>query len=88
MKSTILLAMTLFLISAPAPNSNDIAQITSNFIVPEEIPGLLAAEESTQGNLDSASGWTAEVSAGATKQGDSFSTQSTRSEKPELPDNQ
>ena len=88
MKSTILLATALFLISAPAPDSGDIAQITSNFIVPEEISGLLAAEESTQGNRDSVSGWTAELSAGATKQGDSFSTQPNRSEKPELPDNQ
>ena len=78
MKSTILLATALFLISAPAPDSNDIAQATSNFIVPEVVPGLLAAEESTQGNQNSASGWTAEVSAGATKQGDSFSTQPTR----------
>jgi hypothetical protein len=44
MKSTILLAAALFLISAPAPDSGDIAEITSNFIVPEEAPGLSAAE--------------------------------------------
>jgi len=45
MKSTILLATTLFLISAPAPDSNDIAEMTSNFIVPENVPGLMAAEQ-------------------------------------------
>ena len=45
MKSIILLAAALFLISAPAPDSQDIAQITSNFIVPEDTPGLLAADE-------------------------------------------
>ena len=44
-KSTLLLATTLFLISAPAPDSGDIAEITSNFIVPEDVPGLMAAEE-------------------------------------------
>ena len=45
MKPTILLAITLFLISAPAPDSNDIAELTSNFLVPQEVPGLLASEE-------------------------------------------
>ena len=45
MKSTILLATTLFLISAPAPDSDDIAEMTSNFIVPENVPGLMAADQ-------------------------------------------
>ena len=48
MKSTILLASTLFLISAPAPDSGDIAEMTSNLIVPEQVPGLLASEEATK----------------------------------------
>lgn len=54
MKSTMLLAVALFLISAPAPDANDIAEITSNFIVPKQFPGLgaydsspLASESST-----------------------------------------
>ena len=53
MKSIILLALTLFLISAPAPDSNDIAEITSNFIVPQDIPGLLAADELASENISS-----------------------------------
>jgi hypothetical protein len=46
-KTTLLLATTLFLVSAPAPDSNDIAELTSNFIVPQELPGLMAAEENS-----------------------------------------
>ena len=45
MKSTLLVALTLFLVSAPAPDSNDIAEMTSNFIVPQSSPGLQAGEE-------------------------------------------
>ena len=45
MKTTLLLATTLFLVSAPAPDSNDIAELTSNFIVPQDVPGLLAGQE-------------------------------------------
>ena len=52
MKNTLLLATVLFLIGAPAPDSSDIAEMTSNFIVPQDIPGLQADEESTSGNLD------------------------------------
>ena len=52
-KNTLLLATALFLISAPAPNSNDIAEITSNFIVPQDVPGLQASEESLSLNLNS-----------------------------------
>jgi hypothetical protein len=47
-KSTLLLALTLFLVSAPAPDSNDIAEMTSNFIVPQGNPGLQAGEESAR----------------------------------------
>ena len=42
MKSTILLAIALFLISAPEPDASDIAEMTSNFIVPRESSNLMA----------------------------------------------
>ena len=45
MKSTLLLTIVLFLVSAPAPDSGDIAEMSSNFIVPENVPGLLADEQ-------------------------------------------
>ena len=45
MKSTMLLATALFLISAPAPDSNDIAEMTMNFIILDDASGLLAADE-------------------------------------------
>ena len=48
MKPIMLYAAALFLITAPAPDSSDIAEMTSNFIVPEEIPGLMAAEDFSQ----------------------------------------
>ena len=44
MKSTILLAVALFLISAPEPDAKDIAEMTSNFIVPREASSLMASE--------------------------------------------
>ena len=44
MKSTILLAIALFLISAPEPDASDIAEMTSNFIVPRESSNLMAYE--------------------------------------------
>ena len=44
MKSTILLAVALFLISAPEPDAKDIAEMTSNFIVPRESSKLMAYE--------------------------------------------
>ncbi|MDX1459624.1 MAG: hypothetical protein R3348_01035 [Xanthomonadales bacterium] len=44
MKSVVLLAIALFLISAPAPDARDIAEMTSNFIVPENAPGLRASD--------------------------------------------
>ena len=52
MKSTILLALALFLASAPTPDSNDIAEMTSNFIVPHQTPGLLASDETSVVNLE------------------------------------
>jgi hypothetical protein len=44
MKSQALLTVALFLVSAPAPDSRDIAEFTSNFIVPET-PLALSADE-------------------------------------------
>lgn len=52
MKSLVLLTIALFLISAPAPDANDIAEFTSNFIVPESQPGLMAAEPDTAATPD------------------------------------
>jgi hypothetical protein len=49
-KSILLLATALFLISAPTPDSKDIAEMTSNFIVPQDVPGLQAAEEASDEN--------------------------------------
>lgn len=43
-KSTLLLATALFLISAPQPDSRTIAEMTGNFIVPTDERALLAAE--------------------------------------------
>ena len=65
MKSTVLLALALFLISAPAPDSSDIAQMTQNFIVPEQLLGLEASEAS-QGEINAAinSGPAGETSSG------------------------
>ena len=45
MKSTILLATGLFLVTAPAPDAQDIAEMTANFIVPNSVDGLLVADE-------------------------------------------
>jgi len=44
MKSIVLMATALFLVSAPAPDSRDIAELTSNFIVPTGLQGLEASE--------------------------------------------
>ena len=45
MKSTLLLATGLFLISAPAPDAQDVAEMTANFIVPRHVAGTLASDE-------------------------------------------
>lgn len=44
-KSVLLLTIALFLISAPAPDSSDIAEMTANFIVPKQEPGLQASQQ-------------------------------------------
>ena len=45
MKSVVLLTIALFLISAPAPDSRDVAEMTANFIVPTQEPGLQASQQ-------------------------------------------
>lgn len=45
MKSVVLLTIALFLISAPAPDSRDVAEMTANFIVPAQEPGLQASQQ-------------------------------------------
>lgn len=52
MKSLVLLTIALFLVSAPTPDANDIAEFTSNFIVPESQPGLMAAGPGTSTKPD------------------------------------
>ncbi|NND44674.1 MAG: hypothetical protein HKN58_05085 [Xanthomonadales bacterium] len=44
MKSHVMLTTALFLAFAPAPDSGDIAELTSNFIVPENHPELSAGD--------------------------------------------
>jgi len=43
-RTTLLLALFLFLISAPQPDSRTVAEITHNFIVPAQAANLLAAD--------------------------------------------
>ena len=45
MKSTLLLATGLFLVSAPAPDAQDVAEMTANFIVPRHVAGTLVSDE-------------------------------------------
>jgi hypothetical protein len=44
LKSTLLLAIFLFLIIAPEPDAADIADITANLIVPQNYAVLMASE--------------------------------------------
>ena len=44
MKSTILLALGLFLAAAPQPDAADIAGMTADFISLEQAPAVLASE--------------------------------------------
>ena len=45
LKPTMILTTLLFLLVAPAPDSNDIAEMTSNFLVPQQNSGLMASTE-------------------------------------------
>jgi hypothetical protein len=44
MKSTILLTIALFLLSAPTPDSNAISEISAGFLVSSHVAGLMASE--------------------------------------------
>lgn len=46
LKPTLILTTLLFLLVAPAPDSNDIAEMTANFLAPSHQLGLMASEES------------------------------------------
>jgi len=45
LKSVLILTTLLFLVVAPEPDSNDIAEMTSYFLVPVTQSGLLASAE-------------------------------------------
>ena len=45
LKPTMILTTLLFLLVAPAPDSNDIAEMTANFLVPQQNSGLMASTE-------------------------------------------
>ena len=45
LKPTLLLTTLLFLLVAPAPDSNDIAEMTANFMIPDNHSGLMASAE-------------------------------------------
>lgn len=45
LKPTLILATLLFLLVAPTPDSQDIAEMTANFLVPDNHAGLQASEE-------------------------------------------
>ena len=44
MKTTLLLATALFLVSAPSPDSDAISEFTAGFLAPTDDRGLMAAE--------------------------------------------
>ena len=44
MKSTILLTIALFLLSAPTPDSNAISEISGGFLKSNHVAGLMASE--------------------------------------------
>ena len=45
LKPTLILTTLLFLLVAPVPDSRDIADMTANFMVPNDHYGLLASAE-------------------------------------------
>lgn len=47
LRPTLVLTTLLFLIIAPEPDSQDIAEMTANFIAPQNHPVLLASTERT-----------------------------------------
>ena len=45
LKPTLVLTTLLFLLVAPAPDSNDIAEMTGYFLLPQQNSGLMASAE-------------------------------------------
>jgi len=45
LKPTLVLTTLLFLLIAPAPDSRDFAEMTANFLVPDNHSGLMASSE-------------------------------------------
>lgn len=45
LKPTLILTTLLFLLVAPVPDSRDIADMTANFLIPNDNSGLLASAE-------------------------------------------
>ena len=48
LKPTLILTSLLFLLIAPAPDSSDIAEMSANFLISNNNPGLLASSEQVQ----------------------------------------
>ena len=48
LKPIVILTTLLFLLVAPAPDSKDIAEISANFLMLNNQPGLLASSETVQ----------------------------------------
>ena len=48
LKPTLILTSLLFLLVAPAPDSKDIAEMSANFLITDNYPGLLASSEPVQ----------------------------------------
>lgn len=45
LKQTLILTTLLFLLVAPAPDSSDFAEMTANFLIPDNNSGLMASTE-------------------------------------------
>lgn len=48
LKPTLILSILLFLLAAPAPDSQDIAEMSANFLILGDNMGLLASEAPVQ----------------------------------------
>ena len=48
LKPTLILTTLLFLLVAPAPDSQDLAEMTANFLIPDNHSGLMASAEPVQ----------------------------------------
>ena len=51
MKSTILLTIALFLLSAPAPDSDVISEISGGFLKSNHVAGLMASEPGPKASI-------------------------------------